>query len=124
MIEKQINFESLLHFLQADSKAVIDRICQAAFAYRHVTDVPTTTIESISSDLKIDQLESVKVMNALQALINFVVFGNHDAASIAKLFPADFHKNLRELLTKIIVEHLPEWKNSAVDDLGKFDSFS
>lgn len=62
--------------LKADSKAVIDRICQAAFAYRHVTDVPTTTIESISSDLKIDQTESVKVclfIDLIDCCINYVV---------------------------------------------------
>lgn len=63
--------------LKADSKAVIDRICQAAFAYRHVTDVPTTAIESISSDLKIDQSESVKVCSFIDLINCYITYVIH-----------------------------------------------
>ena len=34
-------------------------------------------------------------------------------------FPDDFHKSLRELLAKIILENLPAWRTQAINNQGK-----
>ena len=36
---------------------------------------------------------------------------------VATLFPDDFHRNLRDLLVKLIVEALPSWRRAAIEDL-------
>ena len=36
---------------------------------------------------------------------------------VAALFPDDFHRNLRDLLVKLIVEALPNWRRAAIEDL-------
>ncbi len=35
------------------------------------------------------------------------------------LLSDDFHKNLRDLLGRILIENIPNWKNCALNNLGK-----
>ena len=44
----------------------------------------------------------------------FLYSGAADAEAVAALFPADFHANLRQLVTKILLAHADAWRESAI----------
>ncbi|KAI8781213.1 COMM domain-containing protein 9, partial [Biomphalaria glabrata] len=54
-------------------------------------------------------------ISTLSNLLKTAVFqGSTDPQVIGALFPNGFHKNLRDLLTKIIIENMAKWKASAI----------
>ncbi|KAK3103418.1 hypothetical protein FSP39_019060 [Pinctada imbricata] len=56
------------------------------------------------------------MMRALSALIKAAVFhGYTEASQLQSLFPKDFHKNLRDLLIKIMMDNMNNWRNQAVN---------
>ena len=48
-----------------------------------------------------------------QLIRSFVYSGASDADGVAALFPADFHANLRQLCTRILLAHAAAWHESA-----------
>ncbi|XP_009893900.1 PREDICTED: COMM domain-containing protein 9 [Charadrius vociferus] len=55
-----------------------------------------------------------KLVSALHNLTRHVVYhGLTRAEDILSLFPEDFHQNLKNLLTKIILENISAWRNEA-----------
>ncbi|XP_033371073.1 COMM domain-containing protein 9 [Parus major] len=56
----------------------------------------------------------LKLVSALHNLTRHVVFrGLTRAEDILCLFPENFHQNLKNLLTKIILENISAWRNEA-----------
>jgi hypothetical protein len=54
------------------------------------------------------------LFTAIDQLIRDVLYqGASDAASVVSVFPADFHADLKRLLTKIIVARVESWRESA-----------
>lgn len=110
-----INFDTFLVLLKASSKEVVLRLCDAAFLHRNEICLPSTLIRNVAETLSVDSNDSKQLMVSLINLIKAVIYeGNSDAASISALFPENFHKNLRELLTKIFVERFPQWRSSTI----------
>jgi len=108
------NFEDLALLLKASSRDVVGRLCDAAFLHRHVITLPDDVISTASQDLSSDQEQAKKCMTSLCGLVVQVVFqGSTEATSLIGLFPTDFHKNLRDLLVKILTEKIPNWKSQA-----------
>uniref|UniRef100_A0A663E5C7 COMM domain containing 9 n=1 Tax=Aquila chrysaetos chrysaetos TaxID=223781 RepID=A0A663E5C7_AQUCH len=55
-----------------------------------------------------------KLVSALHSLTRHVVYhGLTRAEDILSLFPENFHQNLKNLLTKIILENISAWRNEA-----------
>jgi len=48
-----------------------------------------------------------------------VLSGSQDEDSVKKLFPTDFHANLRSLLTKVIIDNSEKWKTTALANQSK-----
>uniref|UniRef100_A0A8C3YUL1 COMM domain containing 9 n=1 Tax=Catagonus wagneri TaxID=51154 RepID=A0A8C3YUL1_9CETA len=56
----------------------------------------------------------LKLLQALHRLTRLAVFCDLSSAeAILALFPENFHQNLKNLLTKIILEHLSTWRAEA-----------
>ncbi|XP_076200489.1 COMM domain-containing protein 9 isoform X2 [Aptenodytes patagonicus] len=56
----------------------------------------------------------LKLVSALHNLTRHVVYhGLTRAEDILSLFPENFHQNLKNLLTKIILENVTAWRNEA-----------
>uniref|UniRef100_A0A8B9IAC6 COMM domain containing 9 n=1 Tax=Anser brachyrhynchus TaxID=132585 RepID=A0A8B9IAC6_9AVES len=56
----------------------------------------------------------LKLVSALHSLTRHVVYrGLTRAEDILALFPENFHQNLKNLLTKIILENISAWRNEA-----------
>ncbi|KFU89325.1 COMM domain-containing protein 9, partial [Chaetura pelagica] len=55
-----------------------------------------------------------QLVSALHSLTRHVVYrGLRRAEDILSLFPENFHHNLKNLLTKIILENISGWRNEA-----------
>lgn len=128
MSSLQINFEILLLLLKASSKQQVVEICQDAFKHREKEIAPNYVLKPITESFSIEFSEASKLFTALCSIIKFVLFHGHSSTeSIASLFPDDFHKNLRDLLSKIISEKYTSWRTLAVSDsvsvprLAEFD---
>ncbi|ELU08751.1 hypothetical protein CAPTEDRAFT_183930 [Capitella teleta] len=39
------------------------------------------------------------------------------AADVSQVFPGDFHKNLRDLLSKIIADKIPDWRKQCINNM-------
>ncbi|XP_070561888.1 COMM domain-containing protein 9-like [Ptychodera flava] len=111
-----IDFEPLNLLLKANSKEFVLRLCEDAYLYRDVIECPKKVTENIAVTLSVQQNAAKQMLRSLSSLIQCAIFeGCSDAASVQALFPGDFHKNLRDLITKIIVENLPSWRNRSVN---------
>ncbi|CAH1787712.1 unnamed protein product [Owenia fusiformis] len=114
---KEVNFETLLLLLKAPSKEAVVRLCNEAFLTRNGIVKPDT-IKEAANGLQVEQQEAKQLISSLQGLVKNALFhGSTEPAVIVKLFPNDFHKNLRDLLGKILIENIPNWKNIAVNNM-------
>lgn len=61
--------------------------------------------------------ESQQLLESLISLVSAAMFEClTEPKAISELFPGNFHKNLRELITKIIAENMPLWRTNAVNE--------
>ncbi|GIY58693.1 COMM domain-containing protein 9 [Caerostris darwini] len=112
----QMNFEILLVLLKAPSKQQVVDICQEAFKYRE-KEISSQALMLVTEAMGIEIAEASKLYKALTVLLKFILFHGYSSYdSISSLFPEDFHKNLRDLLSKIIAEKYGTWKNLAAND--------
>ncbi|XP_054714955.1 COMM domain-containing protein 9-like [Uloborus diversus] len=115
MNKLSVNFEVLLLLLKASSKQQVIDICQDAFKHREKEVPPNTVLKSLVDSFSIETSEATKLFTALTGLIKFILFHGHSThESISSLFPEDFHKNLKDLLSKILSDHFSSWKSAAV----------
>eukprot|EP01028_Stygiella_incarcerata_P002381 TRINITY_DN1444_c2_g1_i1.p1 TRINITY_DN1444_c2_g1~~TRINITY_DN1444_c2_g1_i1.p1 ORF type:complete len:184 (-),score=47.93 TRINITY_DN1444_c2_g1_i1:104-655(-) len=111
-----VNFEVFNSLLQAPSKSFVDDLLQ------HVAlDTQTTEFTSESAkalNLSVPQMKTL--CEELKRLIRFCLFeGVSDKRVIAKLFPSDFHQDLKKLLCIVISRRFEEWNTA---DLKKIVS--
>ncbi|KAK2171089.1 hypothetical protein NP493_1104g03004 [Ridgeia piscesae] len=111
-------YRHLNHLLKAPSKEIVIRLCNEAFLHRSTTHLPDLVVKHSAEILSIDLKESEQLLSALVHLVKKALFeGSTEPAEVIRLFPDDFHTNLRDLLTKIITQRLPDWKNHTVNNL-------
>ncbi|EDV29431.1 uncharacterized protein TRIADDRAFT_51748 [Trichoplax adhaerens] len=78
--------------------------------------VPNEIIAYCTTELKLESADTYKLLQELKNLILMLLYQDiSDPKRIYSLFPDDFHKNLRELLSKILAESMPKWKASAIN---------
>ncbi|XP_013408180.1 COMM domain-containing protein 9-like [Lingula anatina] len=112
-----VDTEVLSLLLKASSKDFVAKLCNEAFLYRDTVVIPEALIQKTSEGLSIEVQESKNLLNHLSILTKKAVFqGQTEPAAVLKVFPDGFHKNLRDLLAKIIIENLPMWKNHAINN--------
>merc|ERR1712043_111082 len=112
------NFSSLNFLLNAKAKDVVVKLCQDAFNSRKDVNVPAPIIQKCTDNLGITDSEAKLLMKTLKSVVKKAVFiGSSEPRALLDIFPNDFHKNLRDLLAKIFLENMPNWRNAAVNNI-------
>ncbi|KAM5138463.1 COMM domain-containing protein 9 [Mantella aurantiaca] len=105
-------FSALQLLLKASSKDVVQKLCRDSFPRSSIDSGQIS--DSASSSLSITPEEATQVVQALHTLTRHVVYkGLTSAEQILSVFPGDFHQNLKNLLTKIILDNVSAWRNEA-----------
>ncbi|XP_075044457.1 COMM domain-containing protein 9 [Mixophyes fleayi] len=112
MALQESEFSSLQLLLKASSKDVVQKLCKDSFPRSALGSVHL--IDSVSSNLSVTSEEAAQVVHGLHALTRHVVYrGLMTADQILSIFPDNFHQNLKNLLTKIILENVSSWRGDA-----------
>nr|XP_058924926.1 COMM domain-containing protein 9 isoform X2 [Kogia breviceps] len=105
-------FAALQSLLKASSKDVVRQLCQESFSSSALGS--KKLLDVTCSSLSVTQEEAEQLLQALHRLTRLVVFRDLSSAeAILALFPENFHPNLKNLLTKIILEHVSTWRAEA-----------
>ncbi|KAJ5071985.1 comm domain-containing protein [Anaeramoeba ignava] len=107
-------FNSLLSLLKAPSESFVTQVLECFFSAKLDATKPSFYSEIISQ-LQLDESQFQDLYSTVNSLITEAIYLSFDTAeNIQKnLFPQDFHAKLKLLLSKIIAENLPSWKNRA-----------
>ncbi|XP_028917377.1 COMM domain-containing protein 9 [Ornithorhynchus anatinus] len=102
-----------LHILlKASSKDVVRQLCQESFSSSAVGS--QKLLDRTCSILPVTPEEADQLIRSLHSLTSQVAYqGLTSAEDILALFPENFHQSLKNLLTKIILEYVPTWRNEA-----------
>ncbi|XP_066524634.1 COMM domain-containing protein 9 [Hoplias malabaricus] len=107
------HFSSLQLLLKAPSKDVVRQLCMESFPSRAYESRPL--IDTTARALSLSSNEAMQVLTAIHMLSHQIVFHNITAPeNILSLFPDTFHPNLKNLLTKILLEQRATWRNDAL----------
>ncbi|XP_078196978.1 COMM domain-containing protein 9 isoform X1 [Callithrix jacchus] len=99
------HFAALQSLLKASSKDAVRQLCQESFSSSALGS--KTLLDITCSSLSVTQEEAEELLQALHRLTRLVAFRDLSSAeAILALFPENFHQNLKNLLTKIILEHV------------------
>ncbi|XP_022255690.1 COMM domain-containing protein 9-like isoform X2 [Limulus polyphemus] len=114
----EVNFDVLLHLLKASSKSQVVDFCHNCYIHKDDISSHHKLVENTSVTLNIGQEAALETMNAMAELEKKAVFHNCSSIKdVAALFPENFHKNLKELLSKIITENIHQWKTDTINSL-------
>lgn len=114
VVQGQVNFVSLNLLLKAKSKDVVQTFLNEAFNYRN-GKVPPFVHATICDGLGCETSEAMEVFVSLQCLVKHCLYeGLADRQLICGLFPEGFHKNLKELLAKILLDNMADWKSQSL----------
>ncbi|MCJ8736228.1 hypothetical protein PDJAM_G00256400 [Pangasius djambal] len=112
-------FSSLQLLLKAPSKDVVRQICMDSFPSR--AHESQSLVDSTARALSVSSGEAMQVLTAFHTLSHHVVFHNFTAPEqIQSIFPATFHSNLKNLLTKILLEQSVTWRNEALSSQSEY----
>ncbi|XP_070343639.1 COMM domain-containing protein 9 isoform X3 [Equus asinus] len=93
------------HRVIASSKDVVRQLCQESFSISALGS--KKLLDITCSSLSVTQEEAEQLLQALHRLTRLAAFRDLSSAeAILALFPENFHQNLKNLLTKIILEHV------------------
>ncbi|NXJ92876.1 COMD9 protein, partial [Corythaixoides concolor] len=105
-------FAALQSLLKAPSRDAVRQLCQECFSSPPAGLGPLAQRACLS--LSAGPEEAQQLVSALHNLTRHVVYcGLARAEDILSLFPENFHQNLKNLLTKIILENISAWRNEA-----------
>ncbi|XP_077178311.1 COMM domain-containing protein 9 isoform X2 [Paroedura picta] len=103
-------FAALQILLKASKKDEVRHLCQECFLSS--AGGSEKLIEDTCSTLSVASDEAKQLICSLHNLSRHVVHrGLTSPEEILSLFPEGFHQNLKNLLTKIILENLSAWRN-------------
>lgn len=106
------DFAALQILLKASSKDAVRQLCQESFSSSALGS--KELVAMTCSSLAVTQEEAEHLLQALHRLTRLVTFRDLSSAeAILALFPENFHQNLKNLLTKIILEHVSTWRTEA-----------
>ncbi|XP_076471277.1 COMM domain-containing protein 9-like isoform X2 [Babylonia areolata] len=111
------DFGSLECLLKASSKTEVVKVCRDVFSAvnRNSIQIPDSLLSHCQQTLKLTQTQAEIFVKSLGSILKQAVFqGSTDPHDIVALFPDGFHKNLRDLIGKIIIDNMADWKSQAV----------
>ncbi|XP_047631932.1 COMM domain-containing protein 9 isoform X1 [Phacochoerus africanus] len=113
------NFAALQSLLKASSKDVVRQLCQESFSSsalgsKKLLDITCSSLSVTQEEAEQAFPSLLQLLQALHRLTRVAVFRDLSSAeAILALFPENFHQNLKNLLTKIILEHVSTWRAEA-----------
>ncbi|KAM4617245.1 COMM domain-containing protein 9 [Discoglossus pictus] len=109
---QESDFSALELLLKAPSKDVVVKLCRDSFPRSALGSVQL--IDGVSASLSVTTEEAAQAILSLHTLTAHVVYqGLASAEEILSRFPENFHQNLKNLLTKIILENVSAWRSDA-----------
>ncbi|KAL9955939.1 hypothetical protein ACROYT_G037344 [Oculina patagonica] len=109
-------FPPLKLLLKAQSKEFVRTLFHEAFRYRNDT-VPISVLKNVSTSLDAGLDEARQLLESLISVVCAALFEClTEPKAVYELFPENFHKNLRELISKIIAENMPLWRTNATNE--------
>ncbi|XP_029910028.1 COMM domain-containing protein 9 [Myripristis murdjan] len=106
------HFSSLQLLLKAPSKDAVREVCVQSHR------APSRRLaETTAATLSISPAQAAQLVQSLHFLSHHVLFHNLSSPEqILALFPESFHSSLKNLLTKILLEHGPTWRTEALSN--------
>ncbi|XP_032977194.1 COMM domain-containing protein 9 isoform X1 [Rhinolophus ferrumequinum] len=117
------NFAALQSLLKASSKDVVRQLCQESFSTsalgsRKLLDITCSSLSVTQEEAEQGSPSVLQLLQALHRLTRLAAFRDLSSAeAVLALFPENFHQNLKNLLTKIILEHVSTWRTEAQANL-------
>uniref|UniRef100_A0A3P9ALZ5 COMM domain containing 9 n=1 Tax=Esox lucius TaxID=8010 RepID=A0A3P9ALZ5_ESOLU len=109
------HFSALQFLLKAPSKDAVRLLCADSFP----AGAPESRrlAESTAGNLSVSAIEAKELICALHNLSHHILFHNLNVPEqILALFPESFHSSLKNLITKIMLEHSPTWRNEVLSN--------
>ncbi|KAF2977220.1 hypothetical protein EK904_008006 [Melospiza melodia maxima] len=111
----------VMPWIQAPSKDAVRQLCQECFSSPPAAlgplaqrACPGLAVSAEEAEQRSPSLAPCQLVSALHNLTRHVVYRGLTAPEdILRLFPENFHQNLKNLLTKIILENISSWRNEA-----------
>jgi len=92
----------------------VKQLLQNSFVHLK-SQAPQHFYEETANSLEIQVEEAKLMISSISQLIRLALFNSTtDPKEVFSLFPDDFHKNLRELLSKLIAENMPSWRAETI----------
>ncbi|KAL1257837.1 hypothetical protein QQF64_011081 [Cirrhinus molitorella] len=106
-------FTALQLLLKAPSKDAVRQICTES--YPAGASKCQLVVEKTANALSVSHSEAIQLLTAFHMLSHHVVYQNLTSPEqIVSVFPESFHSNLKNLITKIILENSVTWRNEAL----------
>ncbi|XP_078334395.1 COMM domain-containing protein 9-like [Crassostrea virginica] len=107
------DFSALELLLKSSSKEKVVKVCNDVFVMG--SSMPDGLVSSVCEALGTRPNETKKMIESLSSLLKTITFyGYTEPQEIQGIFPGDFHKNLRDLITKIALDNMNNWKNHSI----------
>ncbi|KAL0967866.1 hypothetical protein UPYG_G00258630 [Umbra pygmaea] len=108
-------FSSLQLLLKAPSKDAVCQLCADSFPSGSAES--QRLAENTAGILSVSASEANELIAALHTLSHHILFHNLTAPEqILALFPESFHLSLKNLITKIMLDHSPRWRNEVLSN--------
>ncbi|XP_027883591.1 COMM domain-containing protein 9 [Xiphophorus couchianus] len=105
------DFTNLQLLLKAPSKDAVRDVCVQS----HRTPNRRLT-ENTAATFSIPAAQAAQLVQSLHTLSHHVLFYNLTSPDqILAVFPESFHSNLKNLITKILLENSPTWRTEALN---------
>jgi len=108
--------DGLKHLLAASSKKAVQDLFLAAFAKRFEPITPSL-LTPISEVLSLNATQAEELLESVRAVINEAVYHNMTEAQLERFLGESVQAKLRDLIVKIVVFSLPEWREQAQGSL-------
>jgi len=104
-------FPGLQHLGKSPTKKFVDELFVATFSN-------TEVVGDIASALQISEDEARQVVISIRSLIQKYLLEYNPTSptniKLASFLPGDFQANLRDLIEKILLHHMGEWRDAAI----------
>ena len=113
-MELSLDEAGLTHLLGAKSPQEVDKLFTTVFRFRHEGCTAKQKSEwAASFELSAAQVE--QLVAAVRGLVGYCIYEQvADKESVAQLFSAGFHANLKGLICKIVGARIAGWREASV----------
>eukprot|EP01089_Gocevia_fonbrunei_P000362 TRINITY_DN10378_c0_g1_i1.p1 TRINITY_DN10378_c0_g1~~TRINITY_DN10378_c0_g1_i1.p1 ORF type:complete len:200 (+),score=40.41 TRINITY_DN10378_c0_g1_i1:87-686(+) len=109
---------SLGLLIRSPTRDAVVSIVEDSFKNRHKKNLPVDLVQSVASTLskktQTSEAEASALIKAIQSLISRVLYQMEE--DIEALFPSSFQPQLKQLIAKVISDHVQQWRRDAISN--------